>query len=308
MYISDKVIVWSLSGGSVKFVALVRGAKVSIAYGRKPHVIVGVSAGALLAPIIALAYQDPCILEEAIELAETLDMTDMFPIKGNKPFTEKGNIAPGAYLRVVTGWNHLGWQDIAPLYKKVMTEERFKLFKKTDINCWAFGVKGRNMSPKPVLLNNASSVDELIQMIELSSRMTPLVQPAPYKGDTYVDGGFISHSAFWWIKDKYNVEELITFYTSEYSEEISDNSNWDKSLFTVVMQLLLGTTHWLSMHGRDLEELYCHKHNIKHMRMEFPGHIIDEIYDTDDEQLKALGDISEEIAVEAWELYNGILN
>lgn len=49
---TDGEIVWSFGGGAVKWIALAEGAKVSIKRNGFPTIVVGVSAGALLAPVI----------------------------------------------------------------------------------------------------------------------------------------------------------------------------------------------------------------------------------------------------------------
>jgi predicted acylesterase/phospholipase RssA len=156
--------------------------------GNKPDLIIGTSSGSLLAPIVAVSYQDKELMDQAIKFAQTLKPTDMFPYKDNKPFNKKGKPTVNAIFRVLFGHNHLGWQDIRPLYKKVFKEKHFKLLKKSSIKCIAFGVKGENGTPEKYVLNDACSLDEMIDMIEMSSRIVPFVQPM----DGRIDGGFIS--------------------------------------------------------------------------------------------------------------------
>lgn len=286
----NKKTIHAYSGGAAKFITLAQGAKIVIAEKGYPDVIIGVSSGALLAPIVAASKYMPNILDDAIKFGETLDINDMFPYKGNKPFTKKGNVSSNAILRAATGHNHLGWQDIRPLYKKVFTEDAFKAFKASGIICHSFGVKGENFSPAMACLNNAKDIDDLIDMIELSARIVPLVQPAIYKQASYIDGGFIAHCAAWYAFKFYDIKELFTFYTSISNEYIDSNSNWDKDIVTIIFQLMGGMSHWLSYKDRIIEALYCKLNNIPYVCFEYPASAIDEIYETDSNQLKAAGE------------------
>lgn len=297
------VEVWSFSGGAVKWISLAEGAKVSIERKGYPDVIIGVSAGALLAPIIAVSKYLPDVLDKAIEIGSTLKTKDMFPYKNNHPFRNNGKITPNATFRVITGHNHLAWQDIAPLYKRVFTQEVFEVFKKSDIKCYAFGVKGKNYSPKVVCLNNASCVDELIRMIELSSRIVPFVQPAIYKGEGYIDGGFIAMNAAWVLAPYLNMKELITYYTNEPSTSIGDNKNWDKNVLQITANSMNGSVYWHSVKDRIIEHLYCKAHDIKYLRIDYPCTAIDEVYDTDEHQLREVGQESIKITHKAWNSY-----
>lgn len=299
----EKVKVWSFSGGAVKWISLAEGAKVAINKIGFPEFVIGVSAGALLAPIIAVSKHLPCVLDKAIEIGSTLETEDMFPYKNNQPFNKKGKPTTNAIFRVLTGHNHLGWQDIGPLYKQVFTDEVFQVFKKSQIKCYAFGVKGKNFSPKVVCLNNAKDIDELIQMIELSSRITPFVQPAIYKNESYSDGGFIAMNAAWILAPYLNISELITFYTNLPLTKLSENKNHDKNFFQVTGNNLNGAVYWHSVKDRIIEQLYCLAHNIKYIRIDYPCSAIDEVYDTDEDQLRKVGKESREITRKRLENY-----
>ena len=293
-------IVWAFSGGAARFIALARAAEVCMSQGTKPDIIIGTSSGSLLAPIIAVSYSKPELMAEAIEFGETLDVQDMFPYKGNKPFNKKGKITWGAIGRIITGYSHFGIQDIKPMYKKVFTEQHFLLLQGSDIKCYAFGVNGQDGTTKIVCLNDAKSLDDMIDMIELSSRIVPFVQPAEFDNQKYVDGGFISFNPAMWLFNQVNIKELITIYSKPVTKSIAANSKWDDNVLSVTTQMLHTTTHWLGVKDSIIEELFCKLHNIPYLRIECPDGIIDEIYETDDDQLIALGLAAKEIAEELW--------
>jgi hypothetical protein len=301
---SESIVAWGLSGAAARAIALFRMVEVAIERSEKPNVIIGTSSGALAAPIIAVAYQCPELLDAAIKFAETLDAMDMFPYKGNKPFIKNGSPSVGGILRAMTH-NHLGWQDIKPMYKKVFTEEHFKLFKESDIKCIAFGVKGKNWSPVLYTLNDAETLDEMIDMIECSSRIPPFVQPMIYKGEGHVDGGLISFNPARWLFKDYDIKQLLTFYSHEiHLTGIGDNDNWDKTVLTVVTQAMNGMSYWLGVADAQIEEYHCKLNNIDYIRFEAPNGYTDEVYETDDHQLIALGLAAKVKAESIWDNRN----
>ena len=299
----DKIIAWSFSGAAARAIAHFRMAEVAMSRGEKPSLIIGNSSGALAAPIIAVAYDRPEIMKSARKFAETLDMTDMFPYLGNKPFTKKGKIAPNAIGRLLTH-NHLGWQDIKPLYKKVFTQEHFELLQKSSIKCYAFGVKGKSWTPVSYCLNDAKSLDDMIDMIECSSRIVPFVQPMIYKGEGHVDGGYIAFNPGWTLFKKYKMKTLISFYSHELHEDgMVSNPNWDKSVLSVTTQAMNGMAYWHGVKDAELEESLSLIHGVKYLRLEAPDGYTDEVYETDDDQLIALGNASYVKAMKAWDKF-----
>lgn len=296
----DSKIVWAFSGGAARFIALARVAQASKERGLKPDIIIGTSSGSILASLVAVSYDKPCLMDKAIEFGETLDVQDMFPGKGKKPFTKRGKPTFNAGTRIITGENHFGIQNIGPMFKKVFKQEHFELLKKSSIKCYAFGVEGINGEPKVVCLNDAHDIDDLIYMIELSSRITPFVQAADYQGKLYVDGGYISFCPAMWLFKEFNIKELLTVYSTPVPCSIGNNPHWNDNVLTVTEQMLKITTHYLGVKDAIIEELFCSLHNIPYMRIECPNGFIDEIYETDDDQLIALGNASRELALEKW--------
>lgn len=293
-------IVWAFSGGAAKWIALARTAQVSKEKGLRPDIIIGTSSGSLLAPIIAVAYDMPELMDQAIKFGETLDVPDMFP-KNHHPFNKKGKPTFNAVTRILTGYSHFGIQDIRPLYLKVFKQEHFELLKKSEIKCFAFGVQGSNGTPKLVCLNDAKDLNELIYMLEVSSRIVPFVQAAEYEGKLYVDGGFISFCPAMWLFDTFNIKELLTVYSTPVPKSIGENPKWNDNVLSVTEQMLKITAHYLGVKDAIIEELHCKLNNIPYMRIECPNGFIDELYETDDDQLIALGMASKENAEKAWE-------
>jgi hypothetical protein len=291
----EKLIAWSFSGAAARAIALFRMAEVAIERSEKPNVIIGTSSGALAAPIIAVAYQCPELLDAAIKFAETLDAMDMFPYKGNKPFIKNGSPSVGGVLRAMTH-NHLGWQDIKPLYKKVFTEEHFQLLKKSDIKCISFGVQGKTWEPVHYILNDAKSLDDMIDMIECSSRIVPFVQPMVYNGEGHVDGGYIAFNPGWTLFGKYELKQLISFYSHELHGKIGAKDKWSKGVISITEQAMNGMAYWHGVKDAMLEEMLCKINAVDYLRIEAPNGYTDEVYETDDDQLIALGLASKEKA------------
>jgi len=295
--IEDKLIAWSFSGAAARAIALFRQAEVAIKVGDKPNIIIGTSSGALVAPIVAVSYVDPNLMTSAIKFAETLDIRDMFPYKGNKPFKKNGKVADGAILRALSH-NHLGWQDIKPMYKKVFTEEHFKVFKKSDIKCHSFGVRGDNWTPVIYCLNDADSLDDMIDMIECSSRIVPFVQPMVYKNKSHVDGGFISFNPGRWLLDSFKLKQLVLFNSHPVKLGLPDKLNWDKDIISVTTQAMEGMSNQLAVNDMEITILRCKLKRVKLLIIEAPDGYTDEVYEDDDEQLIALGEASYDIALD----------
>jgi predicted acylesterase/phospholipase RssA len=291
----DKQIAWSFSGAAARAIALFKQAQAAIELTEKPNIIIGQSSGAIVAPIVAVAYDDPKLLKAAIEMAETLDIEDMFPYKGNVPMTKSGKPTVGGIVRAFTH-NHLGWQDIKPMYKKIFTEEHFKLFKNSSIKCIGFGVRGKDWMPTMFNLSEAENLDDLIDMIEATARIVPFVQPMEYKGDTYVDGGFISFNPAKWLFNNHELKSLLMFNSHPVKLGIPVNEKWDDTILTITNQAMQGLVNQLAVAYMELAELYCIKTNVNYIIVEAPEGYTDEIYETDDDQLKALGNAAYENA------------
>lgn len=294
-----KLIGWAESGASARAIALFKMSKASMELGEKPNIIIGTSSGAIVAPIIAVSYVCPELMDTAIEFAETLDLRDMFPYKGNKPFKKNGKVADGAILRAISH-NHLGWQDIKPMYKKIFTEKHFQLLKESPIKCIAFGVTGDDWMPVEYCLNGASTLDEMIDMIECSSRIVPFVQPMDYKGRRHVDGGYISFNPGKWLIKKYDLKQLVLLNSHEVKLGIPRKENWDKDIISVTSQAMEGMSNQLAVNDMEITELLCQKNNIQLIRIDAPDGYTDEVYETDDDQLIALGNASYEKACKIW--------
>lgn len=294
------MIAWGISGGAARAIGLFQAAKVCMEQSEKPNIIIGTSSGALLAPIIAAAYEDEGLMDKAIQFAETLDPVDMFPYKNNKPFNKKGKPTINAIFRILGGHNHLGWQDIKPLYKKVFKPCHLDILRRSDIQCIAFGVTGKDGSPERHFLNPADTVNELIEMIERSSRMVPFVQSM----NGSIDGGFISFNPAMWLFEHYDITKLITIYSHQIKPFVKENLKWDKSIVSVTAQTLLITTYWLGVKDSIIEEYYCKLNDIDYLRIECPDGYTDEVYESDDKQLIALGKASRRAALKAFAARN----
>lgn len=298
-----KDILWGWSGASARAIALFTMGKEAMNVLKKPTVMVGQSSGAIVMPIIAVAYEVEELIDIAIDFASTLNTEDMFPYKGNKPFGKNGNPTFNNYLRLLI-YGHFGWQDIRPLYKKVFTDEYFKIFKNQEIQCYGYGVDGQDWSVTRYHFNLAKDVDELIDMIESTARIIPFVQEKYYNEINHVDGGFIAFNPAWLEIEKLQktgkqIEEVITFYSHEVQRSINENVNWNKGTLKAinkVTQAMLGTTHWLSIKDSLLEEAYSKLYRFNYCRLEAPNGYTDDTYEDDNEQLISLGNAAREKA------------
>lgn len=295
-------VVWGISGAAARAIGIFQAAKVAMEKGLKPTYIIGQSSGAILTPIIAASYKYPKLIDKAIEMAETLDITDMFPHRGNFPFNKKGKLSSNAKLRILTGHNHFAWQDIGPMFKHIFKEKHLQALKESGIVCYSFCVKGSDGSTKIHMMNRAESVDELLQMIKESDKIVPFVQ----NENGYIDGGFACYNPGWTVLQDvtrtFKVKQYVSIYAREITPDLGfDNKQWDKSIFTTTSQAMLITTHWLGNKDAIIEQLLCEQNEIDYVRIECPNGYTDEVYETDDKQLKALGLASKAAALQAFD-------
>lgn len=287
----------SISGGDAKAIGLFQAAKVCLEEKGMPSIIIGTSSGSLVAPILAVAEKYPEILDEAIKFAETLDVLDMFPIKGNKPFKKNGKLPFSTILRIATGWNHLAWQDIYPLYSKVFKQHHLEALQESKTKCYSFGVVGADGTYEIKELNKAQTIKELVDMMEESSRIVPVTQPKNGR----IDGGYVSFSPGMWLlkRNPELIKEYVSIYSKTLKESVSLSENWDSNIIGVIQQSMIIATNYLGIKDAMIEELLCDKYKIPYTRIECPDGIIDEMYETDDEQLRAFGLASARVAYDA---------
>ncbi len=290
------MVAWGISGGAARAIALFEAAKVCIEQDEKPDLIIGTSSGALLSPIIAVAYEFPPFIDAAIEFARSLSPSDMFPYEGNFPLKKNGKPSTNAIFRVLTGYNHLAWQDIAPLYKRLFKQRHFEALQNSSIKCFSFCVDGTDGSPKIYCLNDAESLEDMIVKIKKSSRIVPIVQ----NEEGFIDGGFISFNPAMWLFDRFEITKLVTIYSKQMKDHIKKNPKFDKNFITTDFQVHSITAHWLGWKDAKIEELYCQLHGIEYLRIECPDGFTDELYEDDDHQLIALGEASRKKALEAY--------
>ncbi len=288
--------VLSVTGGGPKAGGLKAAGKVFKEMRDKPDIMIGQSSGALTIPILAASYEYPEVLDKALEMAGTLEMRDIFPFAGNRPFTEEGDVPLNAYFRAATGHNHLGWQDIRPLYKKLFKKKHLKALQRSSIECIAFGVIGKNGMPEMKVMNRAKTVDELIDMIEETARIVPFVQHANGR----IDGGFVAFSPGVWLlmQNPEQISEYTAIYADPVKTGVGTNENWDKNIITVTGQIMGITTNYIAYYGAVIEELLCKQHNINYTRVECPDGYLKLMYDTDDKRLQAFAQASREAAIE----------
>lgn len=285
------------SGAAARAVGIFEACRVAVNHEEKPTKIIGQSSGAILTALQGASYKYPCLMDAAIDMAASLDLKDMFPHPGNFPFNKKGKLSANAAFRVLTGHNHFAWQDISPMFKNIFKEKHLAALKSSGIECWTMGVDGKDGTLAMFNLNLANTVDDVLDMLKRSNRIAPFVQN--YKG--FLDGGFACYNPAWLMFESCpNLKKVRTFYAKEITDGIPVNEKWDKTIISIQTQTMLTATHWLSVKDAMIEELYCEKNNIDYVRIECPNGYTDEIYETDDDQLRALGQASREVALKAF--------
>jgi predicted acylesterase/phospholipase RssA len=301
-----KKYAWTCSGGAVMFAGMIASARVTVESGYIPDVMAGVSSGAMVLPLIAVAIEIPELWDITQKVANEVQPKDYFPGWDDMPVGPKGNLTIHAIGRIATGHPNLGEQDIRDLYKSVFTEEYFEVFKHSEIDCYAYGVDYDLGKLVEYHLNSATSLDDLIDMLQASNRIPIFTQAKDYNGVRHFDGGMKTHNPGQFIMKKHpELEQHISVFARTgftdiekfFTDEMGFDNKWDNNLIAVVDRTIRVTTHQISLNDQELQMLYAEKYNIKYKPIFLPATMLDEMYDNDTEEVTAFAEESTKITI-----------
>jgi predicted patatin/cPLA2 family phospholipase len=296
MLMEKNKIVFSNSGGATRFISLMEGNRSLIQdYNIIPTDICGVSSGAIVSFISAIAIKKPILFEQSINIGLNLKISDMFDLS---PINAKGNLRIlSIFWRILNGENSFGLQNIKNFFETTITETDFIDFQ-NDIqspNVWVMSVRPRDMKRGFWNLKDKNiNYKKAIKIISASTHIPVYSQPIQIDDldatDLWVDGGIRNHNPSPKFIDLFGneIKELYTFYTRRDSVTTKNDLDWDKNMLTVLIRIMNGMVNEISKRDSQYEKLKSCELGFDLKQFFYPGDILESMYDVNKDNLKSL--------------------
>lgn len=278
----------NISGGAIKFIALIACFRKLINSGIKPKAVSGVSSGA----IIALFYV--CgKLDEAYKLAKQSHDRRMIFSRKNDPVGNIGGFSIHAIWKIITGKSYAGVMDnLEKNIRSVITPEVFSKYK-SDINntdCWILSVDEKT-SAKVLVNLKYLQYESAIRHVIGSSSIAPLIKPSEVSHKSTFhklnDGGHRDHSAGGEVLMRNTFNRCITIFSrpgiEEYQDqEVGKNNNFINRLLNFTVKTF---NKEISINDEHREFELCKKMNCEYQPVYLES-FVSSNYDITTEQIQ----------------------
>lgn len=288
------------TGGAVRLGGLAEGFRETVVNNSYEFdIVAGISATGVLAPIACLALKDPSIFDEVRELAINTSLKDIFPGAFNSPINRKGKLTLSAIIRLISGKNSLGIQNIRPVFEKVFPKSRFDDFKKTDPICLVMCVEPRTAARVLFDLKKCDTYEELVLKVDLTSRIMFWTQPGIFNGKKFVDGGMRNHTPSPKVLREYPaITEVVSVWSRPKIEELTPVENWDDDALSVLERMIEIMSFQISRSDEEIENLICEIRGISPIQIFLP--YLKGLYNTDPTLIRKYIEDSAVISRETW--------
>jgi len=283
----------SISGGATKISGLA-GAADSLIHklDYKPDLIVGTSAGSILALPLAMNYWES-IRKETTEFT----MDDIF---SKPPMDENGKITLSGKLRLLFGKLSLGVQDeLVNTISRIITEDDFRLYLSSDIFPAVYvGCVDYRTGKRHYVNMKKCNYREYLQFVLASTSIPYAAEPVNIGGKVLFDGGARDHIGSHWMMENIKgiTENVSIFSRPENFESILDK-NWNPdNIFDIFERDQAIRVLETSKKDEKLEKLIASDLNIKHTAIFLPS-IMQSLYDTNPDRIKKLYGEGEKAAI-----------
>jgi len=278
---------FSISGGGTNFCSLAAMALVAKSKGIHPKVIIGVSAGAVMAVPLALHMH-----QQIEDFAKNVTNDQIFKVS---PVNKKGKISFKAIFRALTGKNSFGVQDIKPLIKEVVTKRIFEVYKNgnyADVYILAVDFdKGK----RTVFKVKDLTYEQYLQAVSASSRIPVMTQPEIIENVAYYDGGLRDHNAANFLLEYLpEINHLVSFY-SRPQNYVVERLNSSENIMSVISRTIEILNIELSKNDEYKEKEFCKNRGIKLDQLFAPERA--HFYNTDKKELSRLYKLAKEYAL-----------
>ena len=253
------------SGGATKFVALIGAFKRLLQLKKKPDLVGGVSAGAILC---WLFIHDN--IDAGIKVGLRMKLKTIF---SSSPFNNKGGLTLAAIARLVGGlivpnrWNYLGKMgNLEKLLRQYGSHESFRRYVENpnSPDAYVVAVNARTSARKGWNLKELS-YEKAIKAIMASSTIAGVAPAVEIDGEYYYDGGHRDHSPGPWIL-KYaskGLDEVVSVYTRPDDYKLPEKNEWRKNLIALYMNFVIPTYNIeVSKNDEYVEQKECYEKEI----------------------------------------------
>lgn len=276
------MIIHSYSGGGFYLKGIAKAAATAaMEYGSVPHAVAGVSAGAYTAAVMAM--RGAAVLEyEAMQIDMSLAFDSI-------PLNKKGKLTWSAWLNVLQGKNYLSNQDGRMFLASIIEPIHFYDYqKRSSIDCWVVAVDVE--SGARVMWNlrtDPRSYQEMLDMVEASSRIPVMTQAVKVRGRWYWDGGNRDHNPSELLIGKYKeATELFSIYARP-ENFVVENKDWAKGFVSTIMRSIEIFSVEISKTDERIEKMLCEANGIERKAVYLPR-ILKHYYDATPDKIKKL--------------------
>jgi predicted patatin/cPLA2 family phospholipase len=259
----------NISGGAIKFIAMIACLRRLVYGGVQPKVVSGVSSGAMIAFLYVCGR-----LEEGYEMAQKSHDRRLIFSKGNDPVGKISGLSWSAIWKLIRGYNFIGVMDnLERNLRAIVSELDFEMFKNKGIDCWILSVDEKSRKQVAVNLRYLGYYEALDHVIGSSS-----IAPTIKARDTLMngvrlqlnDGGHRDHSAGGfllrngYVKGKLN--EVITIWSRLEPEKYKNEGGADTSTFLKrIMNFVISTfIRETSLNDEYMEKEECENKGMKY--------------------------------------------
>lgn len=259
----------NISGGAIKFIALISAFIHLLRKGEKPNVLTGVSSGAIICFLYVCGR-----LTEGLAMARKSHNINVIFSKRNNPVNKKGGLSIWAIWRILSGKNYLGEMDnLEKNIREICSVLDFLKYKENPHapHCYILAIESK--TGMHVIRNlKDCTYEEAIDLVIGSSSIAPTIKEREFRGVMLNDGGHRGHSAGAYLLRRNidgmrtNLKQCITIFSrpapKDYEALALDKSN---NFFNRLINFTIGTfVKETSLNDAFMEDWICEENDIQY--------------------------------------------
>jgi hypothetical protein len=265
----------NISGGAIKFIALISAFRQLLKTGVKPKAVSGVSSGAIICFLYVCGR-----LDQGLELARKSDDIRLIFSRKNQPVGKIAGFSIQAIWKLIRGKNYIGVMDnLEKNIKAICSPKDFWNYKENPEapDCYLLAIDettGRHVVQNIKHLSYNGAIDLVIG----SSSIAPTIISREFEGWLLNDGGHRGHSAGAYLlrnnyqKLKERIDTCFTIFSrphpEEYEEQGVDKTN---NFFNRLLNFTIGISiKETSLNDEYVEREECEDSEIAYIPIYIP--------------------------------------